>query len=147
MSSWLAWGIFAIAGVFLGWIGYHFTVRTLRFVAAALVVTVVVLVTGYGVRHPTRAPTDLVSAFIRGMDDLSSAFFQPLFPGHGVPVPGQAGWLVVIALLVFAYRELEVWAMRWQPPAVDISALGGDGPGTQENRPGQAGRRRPRSEA
>ncbi len=133
MSSWLAWGIFAIAGVFLGWVGYHFTVRTLRFVAAALVVTVVVLVTGYGVRHPTQAPTDLVNAFIRGMDDLSSALFQPLLPGHGVPVPGQAGWLVIIALLVFAYRELEVWAMRWQPPAVDISALGGDGPRTQEN--------------
>lgn len=60
MSSWLAWGIFAIAGVFLGWV-------------------------------------------------------------------------VIIALLVFAYRELEVWAVRWQPPAVDISALGGDGPGTQGN--------------
>ncbi len=133
MSSWLAWGIFAIAAVFLGWVGYHFTVRTLRFAAAASVVTVVVLVTGYGVRHPTRAPADLVNAFIRGMDDLSSAFFQPLLPGHDVPVPGQVGWLVIIALLVFAYRELEVWAMRWQPPAVDISALGGDGPGTQED--------------
>jgi hypothetical protein len=133
MSSWLAWGIFAIAGVFLGWVGYHFTVRTLRFVAAALVAAVIVLVTGYGVRHPTRAPADLVNAFIRGMDDLSGTFFQPLLPGHKAPVPGQAGWLVIIALLVFAYRELEVWAVRWQPPAVDISALGGDGPGTQEN--------------
>ncbi len=133
MSSWLPWGIFAIAGVFLGWVGYHFTVRTLRFVAAALVAAVVVLVTGYGVRHPARAPADLVNAFIRGMDDLSSAFFRPLLPGRDVPVPGQVGWLVIIAFLVFAYRELEVWAMRWQPPAVDTSALGGDGPGTQEN--------------
>jgi hypothetical protein len=133
MSSWLAWGIFAIAGVFLGWVGYHFTVRTLRFIVAALVVAVVVVVTGYGMRHPARAPADLVNAFIRGMDDLSSAFFQPLLPGHNIPVPGQVGWLVIIAFLVFAYRELEVWAMRWQPPAVDISALGGDGPGKQEN--------------
>ena len=133
MSSGLAWGIFAIAGVFLGWVGYHFTVRTLRFIVAALVVAVVVVVTGYGMRHPARAPADLVNAFIRGMDDLSSAFFQPLLPGHNIPVPGQVGWLVIIAFLVFAYRELEVWAMRWQPPAVDISALGGDGPGKQEN--------------
>src|SRR5580693_5975176 len=101
MSSGLAWGIFAIAGVFLGWVGYHFTVRTLRFIVAALVVAVVVVVTGYGMRHPARAPADLVNAFIRGMDDLSSAFFQPLLPGHNIPVPGQVGWLVIIAFLVF----------------------------------------------
>jgi len=60
MSSWLAWGIFAIAGVFLGWVGYHFTVRTLRFVAAALVVAVVVLVAGYGVRYPARKYSEVM---------------------------------------------------------------------------------------
>ena len=26
-------------------------------------------------------------------------------------------------VLVFGYRELEAWAMRWQPPTVDVSAL------------------------
>ena len=63
---------------------------------------------------------------------LSGAFFQPLLPGHGAFVPGRFGWLVIIAVFVFAYRELEVWAMRWQPPAVDTSALGG-APGTRKN--------------
>jgi hypothetical protein len=133
MNSWLVWGVFAIAVLFLGWVGYHFTVRTLRFVTVAFVAAGVVLVTGYGVTHPAGAPTDLVNAFIRGVGALSGAFFQPLLPGHGAFVPGRFGWLVIIAVFVSAYRELEVWAMRWQPPAVDTSALGGGEPGTQKN--------------
>jgi hypothetical protein len=43
------------------------------------------------------------------------------------------GWLVIIVFLAFAYRELEVWAMRWQPPTVDTSRLDGDQPGAQES--------------
>jgi hypothetical protein len=42
MNSWAAWGVFAIAAVLLGWVGYHFTVRTLRFVTAGLVLAVAV---------------------------------------------------------------------------------------------------------
>ena len=141
MNSWIVWGVFAVAVVFLGWVGYHFTVRTLRFVTVALVAVVVVLVTGYGVTHLTGTPTDLVNAFIRGAGVLSGAFFQPLLPGRGALVPGRFGWLVIIAVFVFAYRELEVWALRWQPPAVDTSALGG-APGTRKNSaPGAPGDR------
>ena len=143
MNSWLVWGGFAIAVVFLGWVAYHFTVRTLRFVTLAFVVAGVVLVTRYGVTHPSpaasAAPVDLVNAFTRGLDDLSGAFFQPLLPGPDTPLPGRVGWLVIVVFLAFAYRELEVWAMRWQPPTVDTSALGGDQPGTQ-NSDGQANR-------
>jgi hypothetical protein len=122
-----------MAVVSLGWIGYHFTVRTLRFVTFAFAAVVVVLVTRYGVVHQSGASADFVSAFIRGVDDLGVAFFQPLLPGHGVPVPGRWGWLVIVAILAFAYRELEVWAMRWQPPAVDTSALGGGQSRAQKN--------------
>jgi hypothetical protein len=132
MNSWLVWGVFAAAVIFLGWVGYHFTVRTLRFVTVALVAAVVVLVTGYGATHPPGVRTDLVNAFIQGVGALSGAFFQPLLPGRGDFVPGRFGWLVIIAVFVFAYRELEVWAMRWQPPAVDTSTLGGE-QGTQKN--------------
>ena len=137
MNSWVVWGVFAIVVVLLGWVGYHFTVRTLRFVTLAFVVAVVVLVTRCGVTHlspatPT-APADLVNAFTRGLDNLSGAFFQPLLPGPGILEPGRVGWLVIIVFLAFAYRELEVWAMRWQPPTVDRSALGGDEPGMQES--------------
>jgi multidrug transporter EmrE-like cation transporter len=54
MNSWLVWGGFALAVVFLGWVAYHFTVRTLRFVTLALMVAGVVLVTRYGVAHSSR---------------------------------------------------------------------------------------------
>jgi len=37
MEWWLVWAGFAAGCVLLGWVGYHFTVRTLRFVTAALV--------------------------------------------------------------------------------------------------------------
>jgi hypothetical protein len=66
MNSGLAWAGFAIAAVFLGFVGYHFTVRALRFVTLAFAAAVVVLITRYGVTHPARAPTDLVNAFTRG---------------------------------------------------------------------------------
>jgi hypothetical protein len=142
MNSWLVWGGFAIAVVFLGWVAYHFTVRTLRFVTLTLVVAGVVLVTRYGVTHPSRgasaAPVDLVNAFTGGLDNLTGAFFQPLLPGPEALLPGRVGWLVIVVFLAFAYRELEVWAMRWQPPTVDTSALGSDRPSMQSSG-GQAG--------
>jgi len=137
MNSWLVWGGFAIAVVFLGWVAYHFTVRTLRFVTLALVVAGVVLVTRYGVTHPSpgasAAPVDLVKAFTGGLDNLTGAFFQPLLPGPEALLPGRVGWLVIVVFLAFAYRELEVWAMRWQPPSVDTSALDNDRPGKQSS--------------
>jgi hypothetical protein len=140
MNSGLVWAGFTIAVVFLGFVGYHFAVRTLRFVTLAVAAAVVVLITRYGITHPARGPTDLVNAFTRGASELSAAFFQPLLPGRHIPAPGRIGWLVIIVALVFAYRELEVWAMRWQPPTVDTSRLDSDEPGDQErSAPGGAG--------
>jgi hypothetical protein len=128
MSSVLVWIMFVIGAAMLGFVGYHFTVRTLRIVTAAFVVTAVVLVTRYGVIHSSRAPADLASPFTRGADELVAAFTRPLLPGHHIPAPGRVGWLVIIAVLVIMYRELEVWAMHCQPPAVDMSSLGGGQP-------------------
>ena len=144
MNSWLVWAVVALAVVLLGFVGYHFTVRALRFSAAALAAAVVVVITRYGVMHSAGAPADLVNAFTRGSDDLSAAFLHPLLLGHHVPVPGRAGWLVLAAGLAFGYRELEVWAMRWQPPTLDMSALGSGQPGTpRSGTPGAPGERRP----
>jgi len=137
MNSGIVWGVSAVAAVLLGWVGYHFTVRTLRFVTAALVLGVAALVTRYG------ASTNIVNAFTRGMDKLCTAFFQPLLGGQ-VRAHALVGWLVVIAVLVVAYRELEVWAMRWQPPVVDMSALDGNRRGGQNSSgSGSAGDGRP----
>src|ERR1044071_4415799 len=103
MNSWFVWGGFALAVVFLGWVAYHFTVRTLRFVTLALMIAGVVLVTRYGVAHSSpaaqAAPVDLVNAFTGGLDNLSSAFFQPLLPGPDTLVPGRVGWLVIVVFL------------------------------------------------
>jgi predicted ATPase len=123
MNSWLVWLVVVTASVLLGFVGYHFTVRTLRFVTAALATAVVVLVTRYGVVHAAHAPTDLVNSFTRGFGDLSVAFFRPVLSAHRLPVPGRFGWLIICGVLIFAYRELEVWAMHCQPPTVDTSAL------------------------
>jgi hypothetical protein len=122
MNSWLVWAVFVIASVLLGFVGYHFAVRTLRFFTAAFAVMVIVLVTRSGVPHPAGASANLVNSFTRGFDDLSAAFLRPLL-GRNVPPPGRIGWLVLIVAVIFGYRELEVWAMRWQPPTVDISHL------------------------
>jgi hypothetical protein len=133
MHSWLVWSIFGIACVLLGFVGYHFAVRTLRFVSALFALAVVVIVTRYGVADQSAAThADLVNSFTQGFDALSKAFFQPLLGGNN-PIPGRIGWLVIIGLLAFAYRELEAWAMSWQPPTLDLSALGGDQPGTQNS--------------
>ena len=138
MSSWFVWAVVASVAVLLGWIGYHFTVRTLRFVTAGFALAVAMLVTRYGVAHPAGAPTDLVDAFTRGMDKVFTACLQPLLGGP-LLAHGRVVWLVIIAVLVFAYRELEVWAMHWQPPAVDMSALGRNRPGRALAGPGDGG--------
>ena len=132
MDWWLVWAISACAFVLLGFVGYHFSVRALRLFTALLVALVSLIVTRYGVVHAKGGPTDVVNSFIRGFNDLSINFFQPLL-GRDVRVPGQLGWFVILAVLVFGYRELEVWAMRWEPPTVDTSALGGDRQGTQSS--------------
>jgi hypothetical protein len=122
MDWWLAWLTFVVAFVLLGFVGYHFSVRTLRFFTAACAVIVIVFVTRYGVTHSGGGSADLVNSFIYGFNHLGTAFFQPLLGRH-VQVPGQIGWLVIVVALVFGYRELEVWAMRSQPPVVNTSAL------------------------
>jgi hypothetical protein len=134
MQSWLVWLIFAIICVVLGFVGYHFTVRTLRFVTAALALAVVVTATRYGVTHPgpgVKNP-DLVNSFRQGFENLSHAFFRPLL-GRNNPIPGRLGWLAIAGLFVFLYRELEVWAMHWQPPTVDTSAIVTDKPAQQDS--------------
>ena len=134
MDWWLVWSISASAFVLLGFVGYHFSVRTLRLFAALLAAMVSLIVTRYGVVHSAGGPTDVVNSFIRGFNDLSINFFQPLL-GRDVHVPGQFGWFVILVVLVFGYRELEVWAMRWESPAVDTSALGGDRQSVQSSGP------------
>jgi hypothetical protein len=121
MNFWLVWLVVLTASALLGFVGYHFTVRTLRIVAFTLAFAVVVLVTRYGVAHHLpSAPSDLVNSFTRGFGDLSVAFFG--LSGHH-STASRFGWLIICGVLIFGYRELEVWAMHCQPPTVDTSTL------------------------
>ncbi len=88
MNTFHVWLVVVTTSVLLGFVGYHFTVRTLRIFTAALGTVVVVLVTRYGVaHHRVSAPTDLVNSFTRGFGDLSVAFFGSVdSPFNGGPI-------------------------------------------------------------
>jgi hypothetical protein len=131
---WVVWavlGVVIFTALLLGFIGRHFTLRTLRCVTAATVAALIVLVTAYGLRHATGSP-DLANAFTQGADELSAAFFHPLLlvlPGQvSSPAPGRIGWIVIGVLLVIGYRVLEAWAMHRQAPSLDTTALGNSQP-------------------
>ena len=124
---WVVWGAFAFVAALLCFVGRHFTLRTLRYVAAVTAAVLVVLITRYGLTHPAKASSDLVNSFRQGANELSTAFFHPLLlvlPGHQVPAPGRIGWLVIAVLGVIGYRVLEAWATRREAPVLDTSTLG-----------------------
>ena len=136
---WAVWGTFAFVAVLLGFVGRHFSVRTLRYVTAVTAVALVVLITRFGLMHPAdpaQASADLANSFTQGADQLSAAFFHPLHPGNQVPAPGRIGWVVIAVLAVTGYRMLEAWARRREAPVLDTSALG-DG-----RRDGASGKKR-----
>jgi hypothetical protein len=126
MSSWLAWILFAVVAAMLGAVGYHFSLRTLRWVAFPVVLATVAYLTTYGLTRPAQKPGSLSDAFAQGANALASTLIRPLSQGHQVPVPGRIGWLVIVVLLVLGYRGLEAWALRRQAPCLDVSELTSD---------------------
>ena len=124
---WVVWAIFAFVALLLGFVGRHFSVRTLRYVAAVIAVVVIVLVTRFGLTHPAdpaQESADLANSFRQGADELSAAFLHPLRLGSQVPAPGRFGWVVIAVLVVIGYRLLEAWARRREAPVLDTSSLG-----------------------
>ncbi|HLK75561.1 MAG TPA: hypothetical protein VKU77_18145 [Streptosporangiaceae bacterium] len=126
MNSWLAWIVTAAVAVTLGAVGYHFSLRALRWVALIIALATAAYLTVYGLTHPGQKPGSLSDEFARSADMLSTALIRPVSLGHTVPAPGQIGWLAIVVLLVLAYRALEVWALRRQAPCLDTSALTSD---------------------
>jgi hypothetical protein len=128
MNSWFVLAAFLLAALILGWVGHHFSLRTLRVAAASVTAAAVVGITWYGLAHPAQAPGSLSDAFTRGADALSTALFHPasMPPGHHFPGPGRTGWVVITILLVIGYRELEAWSWHCHARSLDTSALAGD---------------------
>ena len=123
MATWVVWGISVGVTALLGFVGYHFSVRTLRAIAGVIAVVLALAVTAYGLMHTAPTPADLESSFALGADKVGTALFQPLWLGNKVPEPGRVGWVIIAVALLFGYRTLEVWALHWQAPQLDTSKL------------------------
>jgi hypothetical protein len=123
MATYVAWGIFVGVAALLGFVGYHFSVRTVRWLTGIIALGLALAITAYGLAQSGPASSNLESSFALGADAVGDAFFRPLGLGNPVSGPGRAGWVVIVILLVLGYRALEAWALRWQAPQLDTSKL------------------------
>jgi hypothetical protein len=126
MTSWVVWSVAVVAAALIGFTSTHFSVRTLRYVAAGIVIAVLLAVTAYGQTPGGRASPDLETAFAFGADRLSAAFFRPLWVlwlSRHAPAPGRLGWSVIAVTLLLGYRQAEKWAFSRQAPQLDTAKL------------------------
>jgi hypothetical protein len=123
MATYVVWVIFAVVAALLVFTGYHFSVRTVRWVTGIIVLGLALAITAYGLAQSRPGSPNLENSFARGADAVGDALFRPLGLGNPVSGPGRVGWVVIIILLVLGYRLLEFWALRWQAPQLDTSKL------------------------
>jgi hypothetical protein len=127
MTSWVVWAVAVAVAVLIGFTATHFSVRTLRYGTAVIVIALLVVVTAYGQTPPGgRAPSDLETAFAFGGDRLSAAFFRPLWTlwsSRQTPAPGRLGWSVIAVALLLGYRQAEKWALFRRAPTLDTTKL------------------------
>ena len=123
LTSWVVWMILVVEVTALAFAGFWFSLRTLRWFTCVTGFILAVAVTRFGFTHLEYRPANLVDSFLSGVDQVTIALLHPLWPGK-VPAPGVAGrWIIAFALLL-GYRLLEGWALRWQAPELDLSAIG-----------------------
>jgi hypothetical protein len=129
-TSWIVWAILVVEVTALGFIGYWFSLRTLRLFTGVTAFILAIAVTRFGFVHLDPGyKSNLVNSFLSGVDQVVKALLQPFWPGKP-PAPGVAGrWIIAFALL-FGYRQLEGWAQRWQAPELDLSEIGRGRPTT-----------------
>jgi hypothetical protein len=123
MATYVVWVIFVVVAALLGFVGYHFSVRTVRWLTGIVAFGLALAITAYGLALSGPASSNLESSFAHGADAVGDAFFYPLGLGNPVSGPGRVGWVVIVILLVLGYRELEAWALHWQAPELDTSKL------------------------
>jgi len=131
MTSWVVWAVTVGVAVLIGFAATHFSVRTLRYVTAGIVIVLLISVTAYGQTPSGGQVPDLETAFAFGADRLSAAWFRPLWAmwssGH-TPAPGRLGWSVIAVTLLLGYRQAEKWALRRQAPQLDTTKLSDEQP-------------------
>src|ERR1700726_4220445 len=118
LTSLIVWVILAVEFAALTFIGFSFSLRTLRWFAGVTAVALVIAVARFGLT----GSGNLVDAFGNGIDRVTSALLYPIWHGR-LPVPGVAlRWILAVALLL-GYRQLEASTLARQAPELDISAL------------------------
>jgi hypothetical protein len=134
LTSGIVWAIIIVVAAALGFAGFWFSLRTLRWFTLITAVVLMIAVTRFGLTHPEYKPANLVDSFLSGVDQVTIAVLYPFWPGK-VPAPGVAGrWIIAVALLL-GYRQLEALARRRQAPQLDLSAIGRGRP-ADHGRPG-----------
>ncbi|HEY3883407.1 MAG TPA: DUF4389 domain-containing protein [Trebonia sp.] len=123
MTWWIVWLVCAAIAVALGFIGFWFSLRTLRWSTGAVAVVLVFVLTRYGLTHPAATPSDLIDSFLRGVDAVIVALLHPLWRTHMVPAPGDADRWIIAAAVLLGYRQLEAWTLHWQAPMLDLSGI------------------------
>jgi hypothetical protein len=124
MTSGIVWLTFIVIAVTLGFIGYWFSLRTLRWCSAVAAVGTVVGITCYGSGHPAHAPADLIDSFLRGGDAVIIALLRPLWGSQLTPPLADGDRWVIAVVLLLGYRGLEAWTLHWQAPQLDLSMIG-----------------------
>jgi hypothetical protein len=147
MTTWVAWLVLVAVAVTLGAVATHFSVRTVRRFTVVAALALVVAVLAYGLNSavslgmPAPGPPDLQTAFAKGADAIVAALVRPLWLGHQVPEPGRVGWVVICALLLLGYRQLEAWAAAQLAPVLDTSQLDSGQPSVPADGTGNAAAR------
>src|ERR1700742_3222931 len=102
LTSLIVWVILAVEFTALWFIGFSFSLRTLRWFAGVTAVALAIATARFGLT----GSGNLVDAFLNGIDKATSALLYPVWHGR-LPVPGVAlRWIVAVALLL-GYRQLE----------------------------------------
>jgi hypothetical protein len=130
MSSWVVWAFVVALFAFLGFVSSHFSVATLRWVAAVTGVFLLVAITTYGLGSDTSSLYgSLQDAFDDGATRVVAALLWPVLSDHSLPVPGRITWIIILVAILVGYRQLEARAYSRQAPVLDITQLSEDQPG------------------
>src|SRR5690349_6317266 len=110
LTSGIVWTILVVEIAALGFIGFWFSLRTLRLFSGVTAFVLVIAISRFGLTHPEYHQANLVDSFLSGVDAVTVALLSPLWPGQA-PAPGVAGrWVIAVALLL-GYRQLEAWTL------------------------------------
>ena len=73
LTSWIVWAILVVEVTALVFIGFWFSLRTLRLFAGATAFILAIAVARFGLTHPEYTRANLVDSFLSGADQVTIA--------------------------------------------------------------------------